>query len=74
VTLDMTRVVPSGRMGDEEPQDEDALVRSKLLDRASAYLSSFEWCDQILEFLLRSWGWPLCRGFPIPNTADRTGG
>jgi hypothetical protein len=48
VNLDMTRVVLSSRMGDEEPQ-EDATDRHKLLDRASGYLSSFQWCDQILE-------------------------
>jgi hypothetical protein len=35
-------------MLDEEPK-EDAPVRSNLLDRASGYLSSFQWCDQILE-------------------------
>lgn len=46
--VDMTRVVLSTRMGDEEPQ-EDAAVLSKLLDRASSYLSAFQWCDQILE-------------------------
>ena len=48
MTLDMTRVVASSRMGDEEPQ-EDAPARSKLFDRASSYLLSFSWCDQILE-------------------------
>jgi hypothetical protein len=47
VNPDMTRVVVSSRMSDEEPQD--APARSKLLDRASGYLSSFQWCDQILE-------------------------
>ncbi len=45
---DMTRVVLSSQMGDEEPQ-EDAPIRTKLLDRASGYLSSFQWCNQILE-------------------------